>query len=232
MKSINVKMLGAFVAVAVVLIVLGVLLKKQNPSSDAPVPRAAGEKVRTPGVAASIASSLPDEPPKPATARPPKKERPARPAAGAEKTPGAASARAADDELSEARIQAVEAWEGFIDRVAERENAPTEAQASQFKREFNKLDKADQLDGIQTALNLLPDEQFALLYPILFDKSVDPDILDAIFSDGLNHDDEIKIPMMKAIYEDKEHPLYEEAERILDATGELDNAPEPEEKEE
>jgi len=38
----------------------------------------------------------------------------------------------------------------------------------------------------------------------------------------LNHDEDIKVPMMKEIYKDKEHPMYVEAARILDATGELD----------
>ena len=33
---------------------------------------------------------------------------------------------------------------------------------------------------------------------------------------------DIKVPMMKEIYKDKEHPMYVEAARILDATGELD----------
>mgnify|MGYP006919530331 CR=1 FL=1 len=126
------------------------------------------------------------------------------------------------EEITEARLKAIEAWEGFIDSVAERTGKPTAEQALAFKAEFAKLDKADQMDGIQTALNLLPEEQFPILYPILFDKTMDPDILDEIFSDGLNHDEDIKVPMMKEIYKDKEHPMYVEAARILDATGELD----------
>lgn len=134
----------------------------------------------------------------------------------------AAPATSAKPEQMAAREKAVEAWEGFVDIVAERTDKPTAEQALQFKREFHKLDKEDQMDGIQTALNLLPDEQFPLLYPILFDKTEDPDVLDEIFSDGLNHEDDIKVPMMKEIYRDKEHPMYVEAARILDATGELD----------
>jgi hypothetical protein len=126
------------------------------------------------------------------------------------------------EEMTEARLKAVEAWEGFVDVVAERTGNPTADQALAFKREFAKLDKVDQMDGIQTALNLLPEEQFPVLYPILFDKTIDPDILDEIFSDGLNHEEDIKVPMMKEIYKDKEHPMYVEAARILDATGELD----------
>ena len=126
------------------------------------------------------------------------------------------------EEMTEERIKVIEAWENFIDTLSEKTRAPTAEEAIAFKREFAKLDKRDQMDGIQTALHLLPEEQFPILYPILFDKTIDPDILDEIFSDGLNHDEDIKVPMMKEIYKDKEHPMYVEAARILDATGELD----------
>ncbi|HOF62605.1 MAG TPA: hypothetical protein PLM82_13615 [Candidatus Latescibacteria bacterium] len=126
------------------------------------------------------------------------------------------------EEMTEDRIKVIEAWENFIDTLSEKTRAPTAEEAIAFKREFAKLDKRDQMDGIQTALHLLPEEQFPILYPILFDKTIDPDILDEIFSDGLNHDEDIKVPMMKEIYKDKEHPMYVEAARILDATGELD----------
>ena len=126
------------------------------------------------------------------------------------------------EEMTEERIKVIEAWENFIDTLSEKTSAPTAEEAIAFKREFAKLDKRDQMDGIQTALHLLPEEQFPILYPILFDKTIDPDILDEIFSDGLNHDEDIKVPMMKEIYKDKEHPMYVEAARILDATGELD----------
>lgn len=137
-------------------------------------------------------------------------------------TPGAAAPTPQAEEMTEDRIKVIEAWENFIDTLSEKTRAPTAEDAIAFKREFAKLDKRDQMDGIQTALHLLPEEQFPILYPILFDKTIDPDILDEIFSDGLNHDEDIKVPMMKEIYKDKEHPMYVEAARILDATGELD----------
>lgn len=137
-------------------------------------------------------------------------------------TPGVAAPTPQAEEMTEERIKVIEAWENFIDTLSEKTRAPTAEEAIAFKREFAKLDKRDQMDGIQTALHLLPEEQFPILYPILFDKTIDPDILDEIFSDGLNHDEDIKVPMMKEIYKDKEHPMYVEAARILDATGELD----------
>jgi len=118
--------------------------------------------------------------------------------------------------------KAVEVWDAFVEKVAERTEVPTVEEATRFKEEFRKLDAADRMDGIQNALNLLPDGQFSLVYPILFDKTESADILDEIFSDALNRDEEIKVPIMKEIYKDKEHPMFVEAARILDATGELD----------
>ena len=169
----------------------------------------------------------------------PKVEKPARPsetatraqqrprgaqAAGQGKSVTEPGAVAADAEAAEnaRREKAVAAWDSFIDEVAERAEPPTAEQAAQFKEAFHKLDKEDQMAGIQNALNLIPDEHFPIFYPILYDKTEDADVLDEIFSDGLNHDDEIKVPMMKELYKDKEHPMFVEAARILDATGELD----------
>ena len=129
---------------------------------------------------------------------------------------------AVESKSSALREKAVEAWDTMIEKVAERKEAPTAEQAAQFKEDFHKLDKEDQMSCVQNALNLIPDEQFALFYPILYDKSENADVLDEIFSDALNRDEEIKVPIMKELYKDKEHPMFVESARILDATGELD----------
>ncbi len=139
----------------------------------------------------------------------------AQPAAPA--TPRPAAARSA------LREQAVEKWEAFVDQIAERAAPPDAGQMEQFKKEFARLHADDQRDALQTALNLLPDEQFVSLFAILFDKSQNPEVLDEIFNDALNRPEEIKVPMMKTLLQDKGHPLHAEAARILDATGELDD---------
>ena len=220
--NVSKKLLVGIVIVVLAVVALVWMLLKTDRSSIDP------QRPDTPTTETRLRTSEPGQKKDDSTnavARPsrsPREERNATQAAAPREIRASAGSDA-EDEVSEERIKLVEAWEDFVDKVAEIESAPTTARALQLKREFDKLDKADQLDGIQTSLNLLPDEQFPLLYPILFDKTVDPDILDAIFSDGLNHDEEIKIPMMKEIYKDKTHPMWEEAERILEATGELDN---------
>ncbi len=141
-------------------------------------------------------------------------------AMGESKSPAEDSAAAGDS----AAGKAVAAWEGLIDKLSELTGAPTAEQMVSVKEAFDSLDKNDQEDAIKTALNLLPDEQFIALYGILLDKTVNEEILDAIFSDALNRPEEIKIPLMKALVKDKTHPMYFESARILDVTGELDKA--------
>ncbi len=100
-----------------------------------------------------------------------------------------------------------------------RTNVPVRDQVRRVKEAFDKLDKDDQLDGIRHGLNLLPDDRFAVLDAILYDKGEDPEVLDAIFSDVLNRPEEIKMPILKDLSKDREHPMFFEAARILDVVG-------------
>jgi len=101
---------------------------------------------------------------------------------------------------------------------------PVETHARSLKAAFDCLEQPDRLECLSFALNLLPDEQFPAIYPIMFDKSQEPDILDAIFDDALNRPEEIKHPLMKALRADREHPLFFDSARILDVVGDPDSA--------
>lgn len=127
-----------------------------------------------------------------------------------------------DKPSEEARSQAVTEWETYVDAVIEQAKSPTADQAIAFRDAFHKLASDERMEGIRTALNLLPDQQFPLLYPILFDKLEQRDLLDEVFCDALNRDENIKVPIMKEIIKDKEHPMYSDAMHILEVTGELD----------
>jgi hypothetical protein len=114
--------------------------------------------------------------------------------------------------------KALEAWNSLVSRVIDQKDLPTPEQAERVKETFDRLDKSDQMDCIHQALNLFPDERFPALYAILYDKSEDTDVLDAIFSDALNRPEEIKIPILKNLRKDREHPMFFESARILDVT--------------
>lgn len=81
---------------------------------------------------------------------------------------------------------------------------------------FRELSDDDKESEVHHAMNLLPDESVAVMYGVLFDKTQSEEIMDVIFSDILNRDEVIKNPMMRVIREDKDHPMYPEADRILE----------------
>ncbi|MCL2103880.1 MAG: hypothetical protein FWH21_02300 [Kiritimatiellaeota bacterium] len=81
---------------------------------------------------------------------------------------------------------------------------------------FREMDEDNKMEEVHHAMNLLPDETVAVMYGVLFDKTQSEDIMDVIFSDILNRDEDIKNPMMREIRRDQTHPMYTEAARILD----------------
>ncbi len=121
--------------------------------------------------------------------------------------------------------QAVAEWESLTNQVILQKNVPASTQAQSVKEAFDKLDKDDQMDGIRHGLNLLPDDRFAVLDAILYDKGEDPEVLDAIFSDALNRPEAIKMPILKTLRKDREHPMFFEAARILDVVEPPKEAP-------
>jgi len=81
---------------------------------------------------------------------------------------------------------------------------------------FRELDEDNKMEEVHHAMNLLPDESVSVMYGVLFDKTQSEEIMDVIFSDILNRDEDIKNPMMRAIREDETHPMYTESARILE----------------
>jgi hypothetical protein len=135
------------------------------------------------------------------------------------------SLETADTAVRTRREAAMVAWESLVDLVIEQKDVPASEQAPRAKAAFARLSEEARMEGLQRALNLLPDEKFPVLYAILFDKSQAPEVLDAIFSDALNRPEELKNPLMRELRKDREHPMYFESARILDAIGESQTQP-------
>jgi len=95
------------------------------------------------------------------------------------------------------------------------------AEVDGFRDKFRKLPKSRQAECLQRALNLVPDENVMLLAGILFDKTQDKELLNLVFNDVLNRDEDVKKPILKEIFKDKEHPNWADTAWILDVTGEL-----------
>ena len=89
-----------------------------------------------------------------------------------------------------------------------------------FADQFRKLPKNRQDECLHRALNLVPDENVMLLAGILMDKTLDKEILETVYSNVLNRDENVKKPILQQIFKDREHPCWADTAWILDVTGE------------
>ena len=96
----------------------------------------------------------------------------------------------------------------------------TMADIDNFAASFRKIQKARQDECIHRALNLIPDENVMLLAGVLMDKK----IVETVYSDVLNRDEDVKKPILQQIFKDKTHPCWADTAWILDVTGELPKA--------
>ena len=90
-----------------------------------------------------------------------------------------------------------------------------------FAEQFKKLPKNRKDECLHRALNLVPDENVMLLAGILMDKTLDKEILETVYNDVLNRDEDVKKPILQQIFKDREHPCWADTAWILDITGSL-----------
>lgn len=90
-----------------------------------------------------------------------------------------------------------------------------------FAKLFRQVPKGRRDECIHRALNLIPDENVMLLAGVLMDKEMDAEIVEDVYNDVLNRDEEIKKPILQQIFKDKSHPCWADTAWILDVTDEL-----------
>ncbi|MBP5321373.1 MAG: hypothetical protein J6334_10330 [Kiritimatiellae bacterium] len=119
----------------------------------------------------------------------------------------------------DAVVQAVQEWESLVeDLLKEESTEPLEKRAERLKRGLEKLPASEVQVGVQGLLNLLPDESFAMVAPILLDPKADPEVLDVIFSDMLNRPESVKNGYILAISKMRDHPQFTDAMHIRTVT--------------
>lgn len=127
-----------------------------------------------------------------------------------------------EEKQAEEEEKRVEEFDSAVDKWMEPQGkAVTMAEVDKFRDTFRRVPKPRKEECVQRALNLIPDENVMLLAGILFDKEQDKEILELVFNDILNRDEEVKKPILQEIFKDKEHPNWADTAWILDVTGEL-----------
>ena len=125
----------------------------------------------------------------------------------------------ADDDPDE---KLVDAFDALVDSWMEPRDAGVSlADSDAFVAAFRKLPEERREECLQRALNLVPDDNVMLLAGILMDKSIDQELVELVFNDVLNRDEEVKKPILQEIFKDKSHPCWADTAWILDVTDDL-----------
>ena len=93
--------------------------------------------------------------------------------------------------------------------------------ADEFVARFKAVPDARKDECIHRALNLVPDENVMLLAGVLMDRTIDKEIVETVYNDILNRDEDVKRPILQQIFKDKTHPCWTDTAWILDVTDDL-----------
>lgn len=140
-------------------------------------------------------------------------------------TPEPADEQSEEEKAAEAEAKLVDAFDAMTDTWMEpSDKGVTMAEIDRFVKQFKQVPKARQDECLHRALNLVPDENVMLLAGILMDKTVDKELVELVFNDILNRDEDVKKPILQQVYKDKSHPCWADVAWILDVTGEKPEA--------
>ena len=129
-----------------------------------------------------------------------------------------------EEEKAEAEAEKIiEEFDALTDKWMETTsgNPPTLAEVDAFVELFRKIPADRKDECIHRALNLIPDENVMLLAGVLMDKGQDPETIDTVFSDILNREESVKLPVLREVIKDTKHPCWKDAAGILDVTKQL-----------
>ncbi len=138
--------------------------------------------------------------------------------------PETAAAREQQEKEHDALIAAVREWETLTDEVVSKESqVPIKDRAKRVKEGLKNVPESERAVALQSMLNLVEDEEFAILDDILFDLAEPKETVEAIFDDMLNRPEALKLGYLVKIAQMRDHPMFADAMHILTVT-----TPEPE----
>ena len=132
-------------------------------------------------------------------------------------------AESVENEEKSEEEKLVDAFDAETDKWMETEGRqpPTMKDVDDFVIKFRKIPKERKEECLHRALNLVPDENVMLLAGILMDKTEDKSLVELVYNDVLNRDENVKKPILQQIFKDRSHPCWVDTAWILDVTGEI-----------
>lgn len=106
-------------------------------------------------------------------------------------------------------------WEDRLDNILS-SDLDEAATARQLLAALAGLPLEAREEYIVHALNLCPDEEFAMMETVFLDPQTPAAVAETIFDDVLNRTDELKLPLLARSLANPRHPMHGEAREILE----------------
>jgi len=198
---------GVLVAiVAVIAVVLGaIVFRKKAPPSPEPVVVEVGK----PGEA----TPPPVTPPRPPVTRP---SPPPTPANVPAPTPAIARPATPATITPAPVADAAGTWEQRIDGILGDDQIDEAKKADALLAMFPSLPEDGQIEAAQHISNLLPDDRYPAVVPMLTNALTGEHVLEVLLTDLLNRPDALKLPTLLELARTPDHPKAGEARDVLE----------------
>jgi hypothetical protein len=107
-------------------------------------------------------------------------------------------------------------WEQRIDGILGDDQTDEARKASDLLAIFPNLPEDAQIEAIQHISNLLPDEAYSSLTPMMTNSLTSEHVLEVLLTDALNRPDNLKLPVLLQLARTPDHPKAAEARDILE----------------
>jgi hypothetical protein len=112
------------------------------------------------------------------------------------------------------QLTTVEEGDEMIDAILRTDKEIPEM-ARDLHELVKKLNGEAQVNASQHLVNLTSDEDYNLISGFLVDAKMNPDVIEVLFSDLMNRDRSLQLPLFMNILKNPEHPQNEEVRNVL-----------------
>lgn len=112
------------------------------------------------------------------------------------------------------QLTTVEEGDELIDEIL-RSDKEIPDMARDLHELVKKLNGEAQVNASQHLVNLTEDENYGLISGFLVDPKMNPDVIEVLFSDLMNRDRALQLPLFMNILKNPQHPQNEEVRNVL-----------------
>jgi hypothetical protein len=112
------------------------------------------------------------------------------------------------------QLMTAEEGDQYIDEVL-RSNKPIPEMARELQKLVGQFNGEAQLNASRHLVNLTSDEDYGLIAGYLTNPKFNPDVLEVFFSDLMNRNRKLQMPLFMTILKDPSHPQNEQVRNVL-----------------